>query len=357
MKLLYITNGICGAGGLERVLSIKASMLAEMPDYDVHILSLNESGNTPFYDFSPKITFHPIVAKGNFVSFYWSYIKNLKKAVAALRPDIIAVCDDGLKGFFIPKILGKPCPIIYERHASISLNVRDSAAGKLMRRLMRFLAADFDKFVLLTQSNISEWPVPNAMVIPNPLSFFPDRVSTLQNPKVIAVGSHSYNKGYDLLLEAWKPIQSRFPEWKLNIYGKADGDRSFIKRSAELELHSVHFFEPDLDIESKYLESSIMVLPSRSEGFGMVLIEAMACGVPCVAFDCPSGPSDIVSSGIDGFLVENGNIEAFSEKIVLLIENESLRRAMQTAARQSVKQYLPEAIVAQWDELFKSVAR
>jgi len=103
------------------------------------------------------------------------------------------------------------------------------------------------------------------------------------------------------------------------------------------------------------LASSVMVLPSRSEGFGMVLIEAMECGVPCVSFDCPSGPRDIITHGEDGFLVEKENIQELAEKLLVLIENENLRKRMGEAAKLNVQRYATEAIVKQWDDLFREL--
>lgn len=115
------------------------------------------------------------------------------------------------------------------------------------------------------------------------------------------------------------------------------------------------FFEPEKNILSKYLQSSIYVMSSRFEGFGMVLIEAMACGVPCVSFDCPFGPSDIIKNNEDGFIVENGNSEALAEKLNLVIEDDSLRKDFGVNAKQNVKRFLPEIILKQWVELFKEV--
>lgn len=358
MKILYVTNGINGAGGLERVLSVKTGWLAREYGYEIHILTLNETEGSPFYEFDPSIKFHNIIASGNPLTYLRQYARGVKLVIQNVAPDVISVCDDGLKGFFLPRLTGRKQPFIYERHASVSLNVSTSLQGKVVAGLMRFLARDFKKFVVLTPSNIKEWKLPNAIVIPNPLSFFPDEISTLQNKKVISVGSHSYNKGYDLLLKSWKLVQARHPDWQLCIYGKADPDRTFIKFAKELQLcGSVHFFEPVPEIDLKYMESSVMALPSRSEGFGMVLIEAMICGVPCVSFDCPSGPRDIIRDGEDGFLVENGNVESFAAKIDSLIADPVLRSKMGRTARENASRFSPRAIVAQWDQLFKSLVR
>ena len=356
MKLLYIANGINGAGGLERVLSIKASYLAEQYAYEVSILCLNGSAENPFYTFSDKIKTYSIAVGGNPIQYLLAYKKGIHRVVKEVKPDVISVCDDGLKGFFVPGMLGTTIPIIYERHASINLNTNNSIKGKLIRRLMQLQLNFFSKFVVLTSSNIKEWKGNNIVVIPNPLSFEAKSGNPLTSKKVIAVGSHSYNKGYDLLFKAWKEIVIHYPDWQLNIYGKIDDEQQFVKLAKQLELKdTVCFFEPVIDIQQKFLESSIMVLASRSEGFGMVLIEAMACGVPCVSFNCPSGPGDIINDAEDGFLISPENIGEMASKIILLMNNDNLRKELGGNAKENVRRYQPEIVMKQWDNLFKSL--
>jgi glycosyltransferase involved in cell wall biosynthesis len=363
-KLLYITNGIKGAAGLERVLSIKASYLADHLNYDVHILTLNNNDEKPFYDFSAKITMHDIAVAGNPIQYIKSYRNGIKAVVGKVKPDIISVCDDGLKGFFLPLILGKPCPMIYERHVSKVVELgadpglKKKALVNAKFRLMTLLGKQFDKFVVLTHDNIPEWKLDNLEVISNPLSFYPAQSSTLQNKKVIAVGKQSFQKGFDRLLEAWEIIYKKHPDWELTIYGKFNDAEQLPELARKLNISDVvRFSEPVKDIETKFLDSSIFAFSSRFEGFGMVLIEAMACGVPCVSFDCPCGPSDIVKNNVDGFLVEEGDICALAEKLLELIENQNLRQQMGRKAKVNVKRYLPETIVPQWDALFKSLLK
>lgn len=113
-------------------------------------------------------------------------------------------------------------------------------------------------------------------------------------------------------------------------------------------------YRPVKNIQDKYLESSIYVMTSRFEGFGMVLAEAMACGVPCISFDCPHGPADIITNGEDGILVENGNIDKLAEAIYKLIENEELRIGMGQKAKANISRYSDKQVMKQWDELFKT---
>lgn len=365
MKLLYITNGINGAGGLERVLSIKASYLAEEFDYDVTILSLNNNDSNPFYEFSKKIKFVSIEVNGSIFTYIKGYKKGLQKQVKTLQPDVICVCDDGLKAFFIPQFLRTNASIIYERHVSKEIEMNENynllkkTSIKIKWMLMNWLAAYFSSFIVLTNGNVKEWKsLKNTQVIPNPLSFYPEHASTLQNKKVIAVGKQGYQKGYDRLLSAWKMVVEKYPDWHLEIYGTIAPEMKLAAQSQELNIENrVHFYPPEKDIQSKYLDASIYVMPSRFEGFGMVLIEAMACGLPCVSFDCPQGPADIISHLEDGFLIENGNIEQMANTIIHLIEDESLRIKMGSAAKQNVQRYLPKNIMDQWDDLFKSLLK
>jgi len=355
LKLLYITNGINGPGGLERVLSIKASHLAEEYGYNVHVLVLNNAHTNPFYEFSPKIKFHSIEVGGNPINYFNSYKKGIQKIVDQIQPHIISVCDDGLKGFFLPNIIKTPAKWIYERHASVLLNTDNGFKGKIQRQLMNWNIPKFKRFVVLTPSNIKEWKGNNIIAIPNPLSFESSNTSSLENKKIIVVGSHSYNKGYDLLLKVWENIEQKHSDWELNIYGKYDKNNTFVKMSNDMGLKNVKFHNPVKNIKDKYLESSIMLLTSRSEGFGMVLIEAMECGLPCVSFDCPSGPADIIKDGDDGFLIQPESINEMTEKLLLLIENKELRKTMGEHAKKNVKRFSPDNIVRLWDELFKSL--
>ena len=364
-KILYITNGINGAGGLERVLAIKTSYLSEKLNYEVHIVSLNETQFNPFYTFSPDIHLHSIMDKGNLFNYIWNYIFGLKRISKQVQPDIISVCDDGLKGFFLPIILGNKFPIIYERH--ISKEVENTKGDSFLKKksnqlkwsIMTTLAKKFDAFVVLTKGNIKEWPnLHHLKVIPNPTSFYPEQSATLNNKKVIAVGKQGYQKGYDQLLSAWGIVCKENSDWELEIYGKIEPKENLQELATQLGIQNrVSFYPPTSSIEEKYLEASIYVMSSRFEGFGMVLIEAMSCGLPCISFDCPHGPKDIIQTGEDGIIVANYDIKGLAEALIELINDETTRKRMGANARENVRRYLPESIMPLWEDLFQNLKK
>lgn len=360
MNLLYITNGINGPGGLERVLSVKASALADQPGYVLGILVLNETDKDPFYFFNPKIKFISIQVGGNPMSYIAKYKKGLQQTVDQFKPDIISICDDGLKAFFVPHFLKTSAKIIYERHVSKLIENRpDHGIIKtIVTRskwwLMEKLARKFDKFIVLTEGNRREWSkLQNMEVIANPLPFSSNKISTQKNKIVICVGKIGYQKGQDLLVKAWSKVHLKFPDWQLHLYGKENLD--FLDTNNLKD--NIHFFPPEKNIEQKYLEAAVYVMSSRFEGFGMVLIEAMEFGLPCVSFDCDYGPADIIEDEVDGFLVEKEDVAALSEKLILLLGDESLRLKMGTLAKENVKRFAPTEIVDQWDQLFRELNR
>ena len=226
-----------------------------------------------------------------------------------------------------------------------------------MRQLVRELKK-LKRFIVLSEEDKKKWTeLDNVSVIYNPLSFFPKKVSTCKNKKVIAVGRYTPQKGFDLLIDSWKIVSEKYPDWSLSIYGdgmreelQAQIDNLHLNNNCKLE-HTVS------NITDKYLESSIFVLSSRYEGFGMVIIEAMACGLPSIAFTCPCGPKDIIKNGTDGILVENGNIEKVAKKICYLIEHEEKRIEMGKNARRNVERFKMENIGMQWEKLFDDVLK
>lgn len=287
------------------------------------------------------------------------HIYMLKKTVKTTKPDVIVVCDNGFKAFLIPFVVRTNIPIVFENHTSkyIQEHEKPSFFHKILSRIgfsfKNFAAKKFTKFIALSDDCLREWNLDNAVIIPNPLWFKPRRFSDLSSKKVIAVGKHSFEKGQDRLLQIWKNIVYKHPDWILNIYGTACENFHLQKMAFDLNiLQNVNFHEPVNNIEEKYFESAIMATTSRFEGFGMAIIEAMACGLPCVAFDCPCGPRSIVENNKTGFLVEDGNIDAFTERLVQLIDHQDLRNKMGEKAKERAEKYDLHTIMNRWNQLF-----
>jgi glycosyltransferase involved in cell wall biosynthesis len=360
MRLLYIVPNINNEGGVARVLLVKTNYWIEKSGYEVHILTQNEGFSPLFYSFNSNIIYHDLLLKGNFLQFFNSFAKGLKSKIKDIQPDIIIVGDNGLKAYLIPFILKTNTPIIFECHGSKYLEENQPSkyffSTKIKAFFKGFFANSFTKFVALSQASLQEWNVKNGAVIPNPLWFELTNFSDLNAKKVIAVGRHSYEKGLDRMLQIWHKVIQKHPDWSLEIYGKSNQNQELQKLSKTLNVDTnVVFFDPVKNINDKYREASILLMTSRTEGFGMVLIEAMAMGLPCVAYDCPCGPRAIIQNNENGFLIENGNIDSFVQKMELLIEDENLRIKMGKKAQESIEIYDLECIMQKWKSLFESL--
>jgi glycosyltransferase involved in cell wall biosynthesis len=363
MKLLYITNSISEPGGLERVLSVKTSYFIDNFNYDVHIIILNKPEYEPFYRFNKKVHIHNISLKQNIFGYLKKYIFGLRKVVKDINPDIISVCDDGIKGLYVPLYLfKKKCPIIYERHVSKNVTINGNNEffkNNILLFVMNFGAKMFDRFVVLTTDNVEEWKhLKNIEIIPNPLPLLPQQTNHFRKKQIISIGRLVYQKGFDYLIEIWSRIYEKYPDWSLHIYGKGPDKKDLLLLIKRKGLSRIEIHDPITTIEEIYNESSIYTLTSRYEGFGMVLIEAMAYGIPCISFDCPCGPKDIIDSDTDGFLIKTFDIDSFSNKLVELINNKDIRIRMGKAAQQKIlKHYHPEKICNIWDILFNKLLK
>lgn len=354
MKLLYLTNGICGSGGLERVLCIKTRHFIDEQHHDVAIICLNEQGRTPFFDFHPDIQFYDIeLGAANKLSRYLIYMKSVARLVQDYQPDIIFVCDDGVKGLFVPLWLKTKAKLVYERHAALGLNNTHVVVQKFMRKAVCL----YDAFVVLTPTCKKDWGnKSNIVVIPNPLEFIPQRKTSLNHKRAICVGTLNHNKGYDLLLQSLALIRDE--NWHIDVYGKGEKQKYInLAKSLDLNLEKVCFKGVTRNIVNAYLSADFLILPSRTEGFGMVLIEAMSYGLPCIAFDCPNGPKHLIDHNQNGFLVKNGDIHEMAYYIKTMLNTQSEQmQLMSSRAQNKIKSYTMDEIGILWENLYLKLA-
>lgn len=377
LKLVYITPALYMAGGVERVLTLKANYFAEHFGYDITII-LTEGKDKPlFYPLSNKIKVINLnigfeeLWSCSFVKKIFVYLKKqrqFKKALTRelmrLRPDItISLLRREINFLNDIKDGSRKIGELHVNRANYrNFEVNDSNFFKNLfaKFWMHSLVAKLkklDRFVVLTEEDKDAWPeLKNICVIPDPLSFLPTKYSELKERRVIDVGRYVYQKGFDLLLQAWSKIEKLYPDWQLVIFG--DGDRTPYENQMKalgIDDNRCHLNGPTSNVQHEYINSSIFVFSSRFEGFGMVLVEAMACGLPVVSFDCPCGPKDIIKDGEDGILVENGNIELLASSLSILINDESLRKSMSKAGQKNAQRFNIVHIAEQWRDLFESL--
>jgi glycosyltransferase involved in cell wall biosynthesis len=199
----------------------------------------------------------------------------------------------------------------------------------------------------------------NFVVIPNFISIeLPNSFSNCHAKRAISVGRLSSAKGFDYLIKAWAGVHRQYPEWVCDIYGYGYGrENEYQQLIDENGLRNVVVIhEPVRNISEKYAAASFYVMTSRNEGFPLVLPEAMACGLPVVSFNCNSGPSEIITDGVDGILVNQvGDIPAMTFAICRMIKDEEMRIWMGKNALRNVQRYSQEKIMTEWVKLIESL--
>ena len=374
-RIVYCTPALYFAGGMERVLTMKANYFAEHFGYDVTIILTDGKEKPIFYPLSDKVKVINLdigfeeLWTCSFLKKIFFYLKKqhlykklLNRELMRIRPDItvsmlrreinfINDIQDGSKK--IGEIhINRANFRNFEGNNALKNLFSKFWMNSLLSKLQRL-----DRFVVLTEKDKEAWvELNNVCVIPNPLSFTSTRHSDLSEKRIIAVGRYCHEKGYDLLLKAWGIVQNRTTDWRLEIFG--EGDRTQYEEMVDtlnLDRHRCILNGRSSKIQDEFLNSSLSVCSSKFEGFGLVITEAMACGLPVVSFDCPWGPRAIISDGEDGMLVENGNVDKLAEALVLMIQNPKQRKAMADKAIENVQRFSIDQIAGQWKSLFESL--
>lgn len=376
-KIVYIVGGLYQPSGMGQVLSCKVNYLAEHTDWQIYVV-LTERPDLPFfYKLAPNVKFvnfdinydeldtMPLLKKMRayrkkqnvYKSKLTSYLMEIKPdiTVSVIRREINFIND-------IPDGSHKIGEIHFEKqfyrnfdkpYLPIFVNkwITEKWQGALIKQLIRL-----DKFVILTEEDARNWDtLSNKMVIPNPLTKYPNVHSNQNSKMVVSVGRYDPVKGFDMLIDAWSVVSKTHPDWRLKIVGPGD-KAPYQEQVKRLGLEqSISCRGASDQIYDEMAEASLYALSSRSEGFGLVLVEAMAVGLPCVAFSCSPGPRNIVSDHQDGILVEKNNVPKLAEAICFLIEHDKERQEYAVQAKINSERYRVENIMKKWIALFKDV--
>ena len=378
-NILYLIPSLANAGGMERVLTDKVNYLVKNGDYNITVATTDmQDDDFPFYPLDKKIN---IV---NFKIYFDSIFKlglmeKIKKnnkllhIYKKLLTDFI--CDNkvdicismGAKEIEFFSKIDTTAVKIFESHFNPTVRssfIADHKGNFLLWRFFgkfrdwqyRIQTKDLDQVVVLTKSAKTEWEKTHKNIFlinnPSPFETIVNRTS-IEYKRAIAIGRLEDQKGFDLLMASWKIVSSKYPDWKLDIFGDGSKKDFLQKLINENNLDQVITLRGvTRNIQAELLNSDFYVMSSRYEGLPMVLLESIANGLPIVSFDCPTGPAEIIEDNDCGLLALNANVNDLSEKILYMIENQNERIRMSTVALKKSKKYSIRLIMEQWEKLF-----
>ena len=371
MKILYLFRSLAVWGGIERILVDKMNWLASKGGIEVCMLTTDQGDHPIPYQVNNKVhiedlcvNFHRKYQFGYLkricISYQMlhKYKKSLSDCINRIQPGVI-VCTTADKIDIITDVKGT-IPLVIESHSICSRTIEQGKPAVLREyRRFKFLESlsKADCLVALTKSDAEEWCHfhHNVVVIPNMLHPCIVKPSSLTSKRVIWVGRFDYQKRAEVAIGIWRLIADRYPDWCLDIYGEGEYESEVNLMASSMRNVFIH--KPTSHIFDCYFNSSILMSTSLFEPFGLVIAEAMSCGLPVVAFDCPYGPATIINEGVNGFLIPSDNMQCFADKLSLLMEDFSLRVKMGQFALVSSDRFTPDHIMPQWLALFDELSK
>ena len=370
-KILYVVDAIANYSGLDRVVIEKLNWLVENSQFEVFLLTFNQ-GTLPFSFSLHRQINHVDLGIMTYRAFRYSGLKRLlyrykiqrllrrgiRQYIHEISPDIVISCQ---RQFVTDVECSRgEIPFLFECHSGYSggniegeslwQHIQEKWGDRSVRKA--------NGVVTLTHGDAEKWRRvnPNVEVIPNIVHLNDTgRFCDCSEKIVIFVGRYAVQKDIGSLLQIWKIVHSRHSDWQLHLYGGYGNESGKWQKRIERMNANIFTFDATSNIFAKYISSSILVLTSLHEPFGLVLPEAMSCGVPVVSFDCPYGPADIITDGVDGFLIKNRNIDDFANCLCRLIEDKDLRVQIGKAGIVSSQRYASDIIMPRWIRLYEKM--
>lgn len=357
MRIAYCIHSLNNTGGMERVLSLKASRLAEDYGHEVFIVTASMKGRKPAFPLSPKVNLVDVGVSDRFGPGLLFYGRALRGVLKRISPDItVSLCGNDV--YFVPSSKDGSVKLAeyHFSHDKFILKYGDTPYARLRTRMLENALRKFRSLIALTEADAKAWRevLPSVDQIYNPLTFPLGDRSPLTAKRFIAAGRLERQKDFPSMVKAWGKVAEKHPEWTLDIFGEGH-EKDNIRRlitSSGLE-GRIRLMGRSSDIRAEMLDSSGLLLSSCFEGFPMVLLEAAATGLPLVSFDCHHGPSEIVREGETGILVPLGDTEAMADAVIRIIEDEDFRRRCGAGAWEKARDFLPEHVMDQWNNLFE----
>lgn len=357
-KIGFLINNMSAGGGTERVTSIIANGLEREMD-EIFIFSCKECKNSKF-ELNENVNIISLANKmsKNIIMRKLDVLKKLNKYVQKYEIDILIAVDTSLFLYILPiKVFNYRRNIKIVSWEHFNFYSKRSFLGKIAQHLsVRYS----DALIVLGKKDKENYlknmkHIKNIDYIYNPIAVNLDKKSLLEKKVVLAVGRLVEQKGFDMLINAWRIVEQSNKEWKLNIIGSGPEEDNLKKQIKRLELNNIEIIPFQKEIEKFYLNSSMFVLSSRYEGFVLVLLEAQAKGLPVISFDCKEGPAEIVDNGVNGYLVEPNNVEMLAKYILKLIDDENLRYEFSSKSQKDLGRFNTDIIIEKWIKLFKDL--
>lgn len=354
-RVCFLVGSMSNSGGTERVTSLIANELVKS-NYQVFILNL-EGYSKSFFYLDSHIQIDSLYSKKTSLKWnYFSALWHIRNYVIKNSIESFVVVDSISCVLTIPALLGLRINHICWEHFNFNQNV-----GLRLRDVGRKWAAKYcDYVVTLTERDKILWENglkkinARLITISNPTSYENiEHIPSLGYKTVLAIGRLTYTKGFDLLIGAWAEVCKENNEWILRIVGNGEDKEKLKEQVEKLGLmNKVDFVPATKDVDRYYRTSSLYCMSSRFEGFGMVLVEAQSFGLPIVAFDCDTGPSDIIENKVSGFLAENGNIKDLARKILLLLNSNSEEyNSMIIESKDNSKKFYISNVINKWKKI------
>ena len=350
------------AGGAERVLSNMANFWARK-GWAVSIVTLDDVSNDPFYPLDPRIKCIRLNQLSNSSNMIigcvknWQRVSQLRRTIRKNNPNVIISFIDTMNVLILLASLRLGIKVVVSERIDPKLH-SIGYIWKLLRLVTYHMMADH--IIVQTQRAKGYFPATlhsRVLVVPNAVTVDHEvRTTSLvvdaQKPCVISIGRLVEQKGFDVLISAFAKLKSKFPSWTLNIYGEGPLRSNLESLCRELEISSwVRFHGRIHNPYTVLYQANIFVLSSRFEGFPNVLLEAMACGLPVISTDCPSGPREIIQNGKNGILVPSENDEALANAMEWLMVNEVERQRLGICAKDVAQCFSADEIMKKWEEI------